>query len=41
LSHDEIGQSLGIPYDAVTSAIYRARKRLEAEFADLRIENRP
>lgn len=40
LNHDEIVQALDIPYDAVTSAIYRARKRLEAEFADLKIEDR-
>lgn len=40
LSHDDIALSLEIPYASVTSAIYRARKRLEAEFADLRIEDR-
>ena len=40
LSHEEIVQTLDIPYTAVTSAIYRARKRLEAEVADLRIEDR-
>jgi RNA polymerase sigma-70 factor, ECF subfamily len=38
LSHEEIVQTLNLPYAAVTSAIYRARKRLEAEFADARID---
>lgn len=38
LSHEEIVETLNLPYAAVTSAIYRARKRLEAEFADLRTE---
>jgi RNA polymerase sigma-70 factor (ECF subfamily) len=40
LSHEEIVHALEIPYASVTSAIYRARTRLEAEFADLRIEDR-
>jgi RNA polymerase sigma-70 factor (ECF subfamily) len=40
LSHEEIVQALEVPYASVTSALYRARKRLEAEFADLRIEDR-
>ena len=40
LSHEDIVQTLDIPYASVTSAIYRARKRLEAEFADLKIEDR-
>jgi RNA polymerase sigma-70 factor, ECF subfamily len=38
LSHEEIVEALKLPYAAVTSAIYRAKKRLEAAFADLRIE---
>lgn len=40
LSHEDIVQALELPYASVTSAIYRARKRLEAEFADLKIEDR-
>ncbi len=40
LSHEDIAIVLEIPYASVTSAIYRAKKRLEAEFADLRIEDR-
>jgi RNA polymerase sigma-70 factor (ECF subfamily) len=38
LSHEEIVLTLHLPYAAVTSAIYRARKRLETVFADVRIE---
>jgi RNA polymerase sigma-70 factor (ECF subfamily) len=40
LNHEEIVQALDIPYASVTSALYRARKRLEAEFADLKVEDR-
>ena len=36
LSHEEIVEALNLPYAAVTSAIYRAKKRLESEFADAR-----
>lgn len=38
LSHQEIAESLDLAYPAVTSAIYRARRRLEAEFADIRTD---
>ncbi len=41
LTHDEIRRTLNVPYASVTTAIYRARRRLEAEFADILSEDSP